>query len=109
MSIYMYASGAQGQVMTIVSHLGLSESYSNLIAKASKPQPPAVTIKTIEDEDATSASSNPVTDNPQIQPIMKKKPPRPRQAGTLCSLSESMHASMCTVALTGLLVPKKSK
>jgi hypothetical protein len=37
MTLYMYASGAQQQVITVISHLGLSESYNNLIAKASKP------------------------------------------------------------------------
>jgi hypothetical protein len=41
-------------------------------------------------------------DNLQIQPIMKKKPLRPHQAGTLCSLSVSMHASTRTIASTGL-------
>ena len=59
-------------------------------------------IETIRDEDATSASSNPVTDSLQIQPFMKEKLPRLHQAGTLRLLSESMCASTCTVASTGL-------
>jgi len=31
--MYMYASGAQRQAISVLSTLGLSESYSNLISK----------------------------------------------------------------------------
>ncbi|KAJ3515079.1 hypothetical protein NMY22_g14542 [Coprinellus aureogranulatus] len=34
--LYLYATGAQRQVLSVLSHTGMAESYSNLTAKASK-------------------------------------------------------------------------
>jgi hypothetical protein len=31
--LFLYASGAQQQVLTVLNHIGLTESYSNLTAK----------------------------------------------------------------------------
>jgi hypothetical protein len=35
--LFLYASGAQRQVLSVLSHVGFAESYSNLTAKASLP------------------------------------------------------------------------
>ena len=34
--LYLYATGAQRQVLSVLSHTGMAESYSNLTAKPSK-------------------------------------------------------------------------
>ena len=53
----MYASGAQQQAITVISHLGISESYNNLIAKASKPQPPKTNVTTVEEPPNSSITT----------------------------------------------------
>ena len=121
----MYASGAQRQVITVISHLGLLESYNNLIAKASKPQPHKNINLTSAKEPQNSliiapllGSSTSTTKTPLANPIdglvappelaesiTKSKPhqpARPRQPGTLRQLSVSMRDMAHNIASMGL-------
>ncbi|EDR08582.1 uncharacterized protein LACBIDRAFT_326731 [Laccaria bicolor S238N-H82] len=81
MALYLYATGSQRQPITVLSHLGISESYANLVAKIPS------------ESDKTSASS--VSDS--------MKPKRIRKvAGTLKQLSDFMRQKARDVAATGL-------
>lgn len=105
----MYAAGAQRQVISVLSHLGLGESYTTLIAKTSKPRAP-ITPDSPMAETALSipipapiASSSDVSeeDDPPVT-LSPPKKPAPRRAGTLRTLSFNMRALARTVASTGL-------
>jgi hypothetical protein len=61
----MYSSGAQRQAITVISHLGITESYNNLIAKAGKPQLPKIT-NAPEAEGALQPSTTTQTPGPSI-------------------------------------------
>lgn len=124
MSLYLYANGAQRQVITVISHLGISESYNNLIAKATKlvQSPSASAALDTETRDVDiqqpSFASRKVTcvDTPDVDshrnrtqtPTQEnhtkpdRKPHRPRQPGTLRKLSLSMCSMAHGVASTGL-------
>ena len=104
MTLYMYASGAQRQAITVISHLGISESYNNLIAKASKPRPPknnsATTPEVLVDTvDSLGTQPDFVESVSKIKP---HPPARPRQPGTLRKLSASMRDMARNIASTGL-------
>lgn len=122
MSLYLYASGAQRQVITVVSHLGISESYSNLIAKATKAQPtpdsvdldtetlhvdiqqPSTKATCVDAPDAEThrnRTQTPTKEAP-VKPKQPRKPRGPRQPGTLRKLSLSMRSMARGVASTGL-------
>jgi hypothetical protein len=92
--LYLYASGAQRQCITVLSTLGLSESYSNLtsrnIRRKRKPK---------QDEE------DPFMDSiPQAQPITSQStgPEFVQRTGTLHQLSDSMRSQAREIATTGL-------
>ncbi|KII93222.1 hypothetical protein PLICRDRAFT_100248 [Plicaturopsis crispa FD-325 SS-3] len=80
MGLYFFATGTQRQSMTVVSHLGLSESYSNLTAKRRKRK----------------------RKKPSGSDRSRSPSPVPGPTGTLRTLSESMMVSARSVAATGL-------
>lgn len=102
--LYLYASGAQRQTMTVLSTLGILESYTNIVTRKRRNK-------------KTSAE-------PQKGPIDKESTPMPTSIdleasttkmesdarasspslyyGTLHQLSESMHAQARVIAATGL-------
>ncbi|KAJ6611846.1 hypothetical protein B0H10DRAFT_2165690 [Mycena sp. CBHHK59/15] len=41
MGLYLYAAGAQRQTISVMAHLGISESYQNLTRKPVPPRPPS--------------------------------------------------------------------
>jgi hypothetical protein len=86
--LYLYASGAQRQCITVLSTLGLSESYTNLISKK-RERKRKVKAKQGDDSD----------ENPFIE-----KPPEivPQRPGTLLQLSDSMRSQARELASTGL-------
>lgn len=43
MALYLYATGSQRQPLMVLLHLGISESYSNLVAKVSSILPISTT------------------------------------------------------------------
>ena len=98
MTLYMYASGAQRQAITVISHLGISESYNNLIAKASKPRPPKDHSRTSQEVLVNMVDS--LGARPEfVESVFKTKP---RQPGTLRKLSASMRDMARNIASTGL-------
>jgi hypothetical protein len=82
--MYMYASGAQRQVISALSTLGLSESYSNLISKNVR----RVRTRTLR-----------ATDEGTEEDSIPKIP-----TGTLYQLSESMRQETRDIAATGLFI-----
>lgn len=106
MGLYLYASGAQRQVISVMSHLGISESYSSVTRKPRK-----ATVEDVEDEgeEQPTVSQTPNFDLPVLnsEKAEKKKKKRPRKiqpwdAGTLRVLSNSMRQVSRSVAATGL-------
>lgn len=74
MALYLYATGSQRQPLMVLSHLGISESYSNLVAKVSSILPNAATT----------------TKRPRKTP------------GTLKQLSDAMRQKARDVAASGI-------
>ncbi|KAF8172686.1 hypothetical protein BJ912DRAFT_1024993 [Pholiota molesta] len=89
-SVYMYSAGAQCQLMTVISSLGLAESYSNLISKNRRRQR-VTRSRTRGSQNADSAGEG--TD--QVTAVVGK-------TGTLHQLSESMRQEARNIAAEGL-------
>jgi hypothetical protein len=108
MGLYLYATGAQRQTITVMAHLGISESYQNLTHKPrtnarqrtrrvcgdySQPTPPSTPL--------TSAPKPYVPPDPvllasEIENLLTIK------LSTLRELSSSMRSFARVVASTGL-------
>ncbi|EPQ54726.1 hypothetical protein GLOTRDRAFT_106364 [Gloeophyllum trabeum ATCC 11539] len=95
-SVYFYASGAQRQTLSILSHIGLTESYSNLIDK-SRPMKLATDLDPAPSAPAALAASQGTTTTPT-----KVHMAYHIQPGTLRQMSMSMCTVARTVAATGL-------
>ncbi|KAJ7584482.1 hypothetical protein C8J56DRAFT_1053938 [Mycena floridula] len=90
--LYLYATGSQRQAITVVSHLGLSESYNGIVGKKrlrkkkkkKKPGvsiPEGVNVKRLAEEMAEKTTT---------------------KGGSLRQLSDAMRQNYRTVASTGL-------
>ena len=82
--LYLYATGAQRQSIHVLSTLGLSESYSNLITRN-------VYRKRNTSKHANASEQSAETSSEQV-----------RRTGTLHQLSESMREKTQDIAATGL-------
>ena len=91
----MYATGTQRQPMAVLSHLGITESYSNLTAK------PRLT-KTGRAAAKAEVDSSKDAHGPGIPPVTARLLPAFTNAGTLRKLSDSMRDAARAVAATGL-------
>jgi len=87
--LYLYATGAQRQAITVLSTLGLSESYSNLITrnvcrvrKSKKTQNVSINSGDQDDPDPKDSSIG--------------------RTGTLRQLSDAMREQTRTIAADGL-------
>ncbi|CAA7268668.1 unnamed protein product [Cyclocybe aegerita] len=78
--LYMYSTGSQRQPLSVMSHLGLSESYDAITGKQRRKKKKAATSDAL----------------PLIEELLKSK------AGTLHQLSRSMVDAASAVASTGL-------
>lgn len=89
LSLYLCASGAQRQSITVLSTLGICESYTNLMSKNLKRKRKAK----VQDPPATS------DDNPflEVPPLEVEK-----RTGTVYQLSDSMRERSRQLAATGL-------
>ena len=89
-SLYLYASGAQRQTITVLSTLGLSESYTNIITKNKRrsKKPKAI-------ENAPIPKIPVMVDEENMQPSSI-------YTGTLHHLSDSLRRRMRNIAATGL-------
>ncbi|KAK6975033.1 hypothetical protein R3P38DRAFT_2463089, partial [Favolaschia claudopus] len=110
MAIYLYASGAQRQTISVLGHLGISESYQNLIQK---PRTVINRRRRKLDPDETPPPTPPSTPTTS-EPIVHNSPPdslllhdaisslQSVKQGTLRQLSDSMRNMARVVASTGL-------
>lgn len=89
--LYLYASGAQRQTITVLSTLGLSESYTNVITKNKRrrKKPKAVTVENAHIPD-------------KILVDEEKTQPPSIYTGTLHHLSDSLRSRTRDIAATGL-------
>jgi len=86
--LYLYVTGAQRQCITVLSTLGLSESYTNLTSQNIQHKHK---IKTAEEP-------NPFVEVPSAAPSTEIV----QHTGTLDQLSDSMHSKARELAVTGL-------
>ena len=86
--LYLYASGAQRQTITVLSTLGLSESYTNIITKNKRR--------------SKSLKQIPLD---AVLPELEILPPKKNHSiytGTLHQLSDSLRTQTRAIAATGL-------
>ncbi|KAJ7574558.1 hypothetical protein C8J56DRAFT_802657, partial [Mycena floridula] len=81
MALYLYATGSQRQQISVLSHVGITESYTNLISKDTRSK------KQREEDDAA---------------IKAGQTPKPPIGGSLKQLSDSARQTARSVASTGL-------
>ena len=88
MALYLYATGAQRQAITVLSTIGLSESYTNLTSINLKRHRKKRNAREQEPEGNVSSSSDP-------EAVVTC-------TGTLHQLSDSMRTQAQQIAATGL-------
>jgi hypothetical protein len=97
LGLYLYASGAQRQTMTVLSTLGITESYTNVVIKNKRCQ----RKKKIELTPRPASIDN--TTPPAITSTSERESiPLSCYSGTLRQLSDSMCAQAWQIAATGL-------
>lgn len=107
-TLFMYASGAQRQVISVLSHLGITESYSNLVRKeylSIDRKRPDIRYNHVG---PPTPPSTPTNSPDPILPIdistldSKIEAIRRKRFGTLPELSFNMRRGTRIVASTGL-------
>jgi hypothetical protein len=106
LGLYLYASGAQRQTITVLSTIGISESYSNIVTKnkrrtktLAEPQQGPI------NNELTPTTSRPANDEAiegATTEIDSESDPSSCYSGTLRQLSGSMRARARVIAATGL-------
>lgn len=94
LALYMYAAGAQRQVMSVLSTLGLCESYGNLISKNKKRIRATKTTRILVDTDKTVGKES------GHEAIQEQDAGLP--TGSLYQLSRRMREETRQIAATGL-------
>jgi hypothetical protein len=89
--LYLYASGAQRQTITVLSTLGLSESYTNIITKNKR-----------RSKKPKAMENAPIPNNLKIPVDEENAQPPSIYTGTLHHLSDSLRRRMRNIAATGL-------
>lgn len=108
LGLYLYASGAQRQTMTVLSTLGISESYTNIVTKKKRrtktsAEPQQLEGPTNNDLELTPTTSRPAGDEPIEESTTEpESDPSSCYSGTLRQLSGSMRARARVIAATGL-------
>jgi len=125
LGLYLYASGAQRQTMTVLSTLGITESYTNIVTKNKRRQRKKKTAaqpnQELQPQQGTASSDTTANDlndsTPRPASVDKAIPsipstlapstgtdpvPLTRYSGTLHQLSDSMRARARVIAATGL-------
>ncbi|KAF7343318.1 hypothetical protein MVEN_01764100 [Mycena venus] len=108
MALYLYASGAQHQTISVLNHLGISESYQNLVKKAHFLVNRRSHDVDLDDPRPATPSSTPMeSDTPYVPPDPLAlgeaiSAIRSVRMGTLRQLSGSMRDMARAVAATGL-------
>jgi hypothetical protein len=122
LGLYLYASGAQRQTIMVLSTLGITESYTNIVTKnkrrqrkkktsaepqdESTPKPASIDNTTPtepQDESTPKPASIDNTTPPAITSTSEREStPLSRYSGTLRQLSDSMRIRARQIAATGL-------
>lgn len=112
MGLYLYASGAQRQNFAVLSHLGLTESYTNVVRNesndmASVEEPPSIapssTATTLTSTVDHSSHDIEAPQEPETAAILTQtRKIRPWKIGTLQRLSISVRTKARGVAALGL-------
>lgn len=110
MALYLYATGAQRQTISVLSTLSLSESYTNLITKNERRECKKTTAKTTEPTTPDPNQATPMTTvflSSQTNVMASRSTELAekygsRYTGTLRQLSESTRARACSIATHGL-------
>lgn len=120
--MYLYASGAQRQNFTVLSHLGISIGYSSLVRNEEVPEnritaedgaaaelavlseplskSPASVLATVDSADISTNNSSHISDDHSETPAVLR--PRKRRLGLLPLLSIVMRQKARTIASVGL-------
>ena len=108
LGLYLYASGAQRQTITVLSTLGISESYTNIVTKKKRRKKistePQQAINNLNESGSPTTSTLATGSNEAIEMSTTEidaDPPSP-YTGTLRQLSGSMRARARLIAATGL-------
>jgi len=91
--LYLFASGAQRQCITVLSTLGLSESYTNVLSK---------NIRRKRKVKHPEVEEDPFIDQPPIDQLPAPSTEIIQHTGTLHQLSDSMRSRAREIAATGL-------
>ncbi|KAF8153776.1 hypothetical protein B0H34DRAFT_753214 [Crassisporium funariophilum] len=91
-SLYLYSSGSQRQPLSVLSHLGLGESYDSIVSKNRKRKR----------KKKKTSPSNRDSLGPDAQAAPAATPVPSQRAGSLRELSNSMIDMACVIASTGL-------
>jgi len=91
--LYLLATGAQRQAITVLSTLGLSESYTNIITKNVRRQRKAK---------GPRASLKDLPETETAQTGVEEPTPPFQRTGTLHQLSDTMRAEARKISATGL-------
>ncbi len=92
MGLYLYATGCQRQVISVLSTMGFSESYSNLVMSN-------IRRETKKPENLEEAETRAVSEEGGAQASQKEAP---RYSGTLRQLSSSVRTKTRSIAAVGL-------
>lgn len=93
--LYLFSTGAQRQTITVLSTLGLSESYTNIVTKNLRRK----SKKELAAIEAVRITNSSELNHPNYVLLDRK---RSIYTGTLCQLSESMLNMARSIASTGL-------
>lgn len=97
--MYMYASGAQRQSISVLSSLGLSESYSNLVSKNVRR------VRITKEKSNGKGKEKALGEGEKVDGNSTEKEAVPMvPTGTLYQLSKYMREETQKVAATGLFV-----
>ena len=92
--LYLLATGAQWQAITVLSTLGLSESYTNIVTKNVRCQRKPKLSRIAED-----------VQEPQGEGCKPEQVLPPQRTGTLHQLSDAMREEAREIAKTGFTLP----
>lgn len=97
MGLYFYGTGMSRQCVTVLSTLGLSESYTNLMSKNVQRKKKIVLKEKADDNPFVDLPSEPASQSSDQQAKIVIE-----RTGTLHQLSDSMRERARSIAKTGL-------
>lgn len=102
LGLYLYASGAQRQTITVLSTVGITESYTNIVTKNKHRQRKKKISAEPQDESTPRPASADNTTVPAITSTSEMDSIPLSYSGTLRQLSDSMRTRARQIAATGL-------